>query len=377
MVKIKNIAQVNQRLRKAVLDKEKIVLYGDADLDGASSVVILEETLREINAESISVYFPDRVNEGYGLNIKALDYLSSEGKFLLIILDSGITSFKEVEEARCRGIETIIIDHHQPLEEMPPASLIINVKQKNDKYPFKNFANAGLVFKLAQEILGQDFPQKKSFLELTALATIADMMEQKQDNKIFIKKGLESLENTQRTSLRVLLDYVGQDLETREKAQRMISILNASDVVNHRIEIYDFLICQDVKKIQRTIENLVKKNIKRKENIEKITEKAMIKANKHQNFVFQASSQWDASLLGAVASRISSETKKTTFIFNKGKKESRGAVRAGPEVNVVDVMQKYSFLLENFGGHPPAAGLLIENSNLKKFEQELIRFFEK
>jgi len=375
MVKIKNIEKVAQRLKKNC--HERVVLYGDADIDGACSVIILEETLKKIGFKEISVYFPDRVKEGYGLNLKALDYLNSLESFLLIILDSGITSFSEVKEASKRGIETIIIDHHQPLDEMPLASLIINVKQKKDKYPFKNFANAGLVFKLAEEILGRSFPERKNFLELAALATIADMMEQREDNKYLIKKGLESLENTQRIGLKVLKSFFDPNLMIREKAQKMISVLNSADVVDHRIEIYDLLITQDEKKALDISEKLLIKNNERHEKIKEITEQVMNLSHRYQNLVFESSEEWDESFLGSVASRVCSETNKTVFLFKKGKKDSRGAVRASSGVNAVDVMNNYSYLLDKFGGHPPAAGLTLKTNNLKKLEKELVKFFEK
>ena len=156
MKKIKNIEKTAERLIKAVRDKEKIILYGDADVDGTASVIILEETIKRLGGKVSQVYFPDREKEGYGLNFKALDFLSKKtgGNAILIIMDSGISNFKEADYARELGLELIIIDHHQPLNRLPNAAIIVNPKQKKDNYPFKDFSNTGIIFKFSEELLG-------------------------------------------------------------------------------------------------------------------------------------------------------------------------------------------------------------------------------
>ncbi len=377
MTKIKNIEKASQLLKEAVKQQENIILYGDSDLDGTCSVIILQETL---NYQNTYVYFPDRVNEGYGLNLNALNYLQEEisNNFLLVILDSGITNFKEIAEAEKRGIKVIIVDHHQPLKEMPKASLIVDPKQENDFYPFKNFANTGIVFRLAEEILQDSLSIEKrnSFLELTALATIADMMEQKQDNEFFIKKGLESLQETQRLGLKVLKKSFSQDLSIREKAQQIVTVLNAADVVNHKTISYNLLTCQDEDQAQQIVDNLISKSKEKQDKVNLVMDEIEKEIDVSEKIVFKVSDQWEASLLGTVASRICHKTKKPVFLLKKKDNVSRGTVRAPLNVNVVDVMEKYSNLLESFGGHPPAAGFIIKNINIEKFKDKLINHFE-
>ncbi len=379
--KVKNIDKAAERLKKAAENKEKIVLHGDSDLDGISSVVILKETLEGIKADVSFVYFPDRGGEeGHGLSFQAIDYLKKEikNKFLMVILDSGTTSFEQIKKAEDSGIEVIVVDHHQPFNNLPDASLIVNPKQIKDNYPFKNLANAGIVFKLAEEILGDEMSleKKDSFLELTALATISDMMEQEKDNKFFIEKGLKSLENTQRKSLKILKEAIKESSSIKETAQKMIALLNVGKVINYKTEGYDLLVSQNDKEIKKIIKSLIFRINEKYLRVEEIMKEIEAKGDFSENVVFEYSSQWETSLLGSVASKLYQKTKKTVFLLSVGKDKSKGAVRAPSNVNAVDVMLKNSDILEAFGGHPPAAGLTIKNENIEEFKKRLIEYFD-
>ena len=166
-------------------------------MDGTGSAVILKETIEYLKGEVSFVYFPDRSEEGYGLNDEALEFISQMGdKILLIVMDCGIANFDEALTAKRLGIELIIIDHHQPHSRLPEASIIVDPKQEGDNYPFKDFANAGLIFYLAEEMTGDLFSEiRDSLSEIAALSTIADMMKQEDDNKDIIEEGLKNLED--------------------------------------------------------------------------------------------------------------------------------------------------------------------------------------
>ena len=378
--KIKNIEEASERFKKAVNNKEKIVLYGDSDLDGIASVVILKETLEIIGADTPFIYFPNRFEEGHGLNLEALEFLKKElsNKFLLVLLDSGITSFKEIKKARENQIEVIIIDHHQPLGKVPEASLIVNPKQEGDNYFFKNLANVGVTFKLSEEILKEKMTEavRNNFLELTALATISDMMEQAYDNKFFIEKGIESLEKTKRKGLIFLKEKIKSN-SIKETSQRIINLLNVGDIIDHKAEGYNLLISQDEKEIKKIAEGLIVKSEEKKNKVNKIIDEIEEKEQYSNNFIFEYNSNWETSLLGTVASRLCQKTGKTIFLLGKGNKTIRGAVRASDGVNSVDVMSKYSNLLESFGGHPPAAGFKIKKENIEEFKNNLKDYFQK
>jgi len=207
-MEIKNIDKAAKRIIKAVKNKERIVIYGDSDLDGAASVIILEETIKNLGGAAACIYFPDRETEGYGLNKKALSFLKKFSPGLLVMVDCGISNFEEIELAEKIGFETVVVDHHEVLEKLPKASIIVDPKQKGDKYPFKLFAAAGIVFKLSQEALGKKMTEsvEQNFLELAALATIADMMPQKADNLDITEKGSKMIPRDINVLLKLLMD---------------------------------------------------------------------------------------------------------------------------------------------------------------------------
>ncbi len=207
-MEIKNLKKAANRIIKAVRSKENIIIYGDADLDGVASVIILKESIKSLGGEITAVYFPDREREGYGISESALDYLKKHAPALFIALDCGIGNFKEVKIAKKLGFETIIIDHHEILDKLPDASIIVDPKQKGDKYPFKQFSNAGLAFKLAELFFEEKISEnlRKDFLELTALATIADMMPRTGENDIIINDGLNSIRSSWRPGIQALFE---------------------------------------------------------------------------------------------------------------------------------------------------------------------------
>jgi len=387
-VEIKNLKKVADRILKAIKSKEKIILYGDSDLDGITSVVILEETINNLGGEIASIYFSNREDDGYGINKKSLDVLKNIAPALIIALDLGIGNFEEVKLAKKLGFEVIIIDHHEILDKIPDASIIVDPKQKEDKYPFKKFANVGIVFKLSQILLGKNFSEnlKSSFLELTALGTIADMMPETDENESFIREGLQSLENTFRPGLKaffeVFKDSPGKDIfgnSTRFIAQRIISVLNAGERVDHSNETYLLLTSPLTETVKDLVETLLEKNRQKQERIKEIIEEVEEKIlNKPEEpIIFEGYSFWPLVLAGTVASRICQRYEKPVFIFKKGKEESCGSVRNPKNVNSVEVMQSCSDLLINFGGHPQASGFRIKNENLKKFKECLIKYFKK
>ena len=212
-MEIKNLDKVAERIKRAIRKREKIVLFGDADPDGISSVIILKESTKNLGGEVSTIYFPNREIEGYGLNEDALKFLQKEAPALLFLLDCGIGNFNEIEKAKEMNFEVIVIDHHEILGKLPKASIIVDPKQEGDNYPFKALATAGILYKLSEILLAKSASQalRESFLELVAIATLADMMPKEEDNKIFIEKGLRALENTFRPGLRVFLENEKED----------------------------------------------------------------------------------------------------------------------------------------------------------------------
>ena len=382
-MEIKNLKKAAERIIKAIKNQEKIIIYGDADLDGASSVIILEESVKNLGGKVSAIYFPNRESEGYGINEKALDSLKKFSPALLIALDCGIGNFKEIKLAKELGFEVIIIDHHEVLEKLPGAEIVVDPKQKGDKYDFKELSATGIVFKLSQLLFENNFNYslQQNFFELAALATIADMMLQEAENKVIIEKGLASLENSWRPGIKAFFEteFIKDCGNLNQKVSKIISILNVREVENNLPSNYRLLTISSIKDAKIMIERLIEKNILRKQKINEILEevKERITKKTESPLVFEGDSLWELSFLSPVASIICHEYQKPAFIYKIGKKESQGTVRVPKGLNGVEAMKASERILETFGGHAPAAGFRIKNENLEKFKENLIKYFEK
>jgi len=369
-MEIKNLKKAGERILKAIENKEKILIYGDADLDGVCSAIILKETIQSLGGKIKEIYFPDREREGYGISEIALENLKKYAPALLIALDCGISNFKEVKIAKEIGLEVIIIDHHEVLDELPKADIIVDPKQKGDNYPFKNLATVGIVFKLSQEILKEKLSEamRQNFLELVALATLADMMPQERENKLMTDEGLELMKNSFRPAFRVFPLF----FKIPQEIHKIISILNVRDMENNFPASFRLLTSKDENEAKLLFEKLIEKGKERKEEIKKMIEEIESQVSKEDPIIFYGSKNFQFSLIPAVASQICQNFKKPTFIFKIGEKESQGTVRSPPEINSVELMKKCKDLLISFGGHPQASGFRIKNENLEKFKKCLI-----
>ncbi|MBI3337195.1 MAG: DHH family phosphoesterase [Candidatus Staskawiczbacteria bacterium] len=380
--KIKNLEKVAERIKKAVLNKERIILYGDSDLDGISSVVILEETIKNLGGEISAVFFPDREVDGYGVNAKALDILKDKAPALFITLDLGIGNVKEVEIAKKLGFEVIIIDHHETLNGIPDTPLIIDPKQKDDNYSFKGLANVGVTFRLCEEILGDKISEnlRNSLLELAALGTISDMVPQTDENQKIIEEGLRSLKNTFRPALRAFLDILGEGYVFQGALQKIISALNAAESINYKNDSYLLLTSPSIDKCREIVQDLIDKTNYKQQKIKEITQEVerRITQKSQSPIIFQGDQAWKLTLAGSVASIIAQRYEKPTFIFKKGDTESCGSVRSLKEgYNSVDAMKTCEDFLITYGGHAKASGFRLKNENLEKFEKYLEEYFKK
>ena len=391
--KLKNLSKAALRIKEAIKNGEKMVIYADSDMDGVSSAIIVKESICNVSYSilekdqklpQVSFYFPNRKTEGYGLNSTAVDFLNDKfGKdpLLLITLDCGITNYEEVKKARSFGFSVMIVDHHQVVDgKMPKANIIVDPNQKGDR-SFNKFANAGLAFRLAEELLGGSMSQclRRSFLELAALATIADMMPEIEDNSEIIVEGLSDIEHSQRPGVKVFFEiFNAKDFSSRrDLISKIISVMNVASVRDdHQHDSYFLLTTGDQQQARLMADLLLEKSIRHHEEIKGLEEEVkFILINKASPIVFEGSKNWDIELLGAVASRILNQTNKPVFLYTMREETSRGSVRAPKGMDVVKAMAACADLLEMFGGHPPAAGFTVKNENLEKFKESLIEYF--
>ncbi len=382
-MKIKNLTKAANRIKKAIAQNERIILYGDADLDGVTAVLIADEAIKSLGGRVVAYYFPEREKEGYGVTRKALERLKQHAPGLLITFDLGISNFEEIPLAKELGFSVIVVDHHKSLGKLPKADIIVDPKQPGDKYPFKEFAACGLSLELAKALLGRKMSDTlyQSMVELAAVGTIADMMVREQDNVQIIQEGLDALPYSWRPGIRAFLesDIFGDDASLEQKVQQMIAILNVRDTKNRRPGAFRLLSCPSLPKAKRMIDDFVEKHKLRREQVDSATDEIRMRIfhKKSDPLVFEGDAAIEYMLLGALASIISQETQKPAFIYTKNKTTLLGSVRAPSGYDTVEAMQACREFLDTYGGHPQASGFQTTADKEEDLRACLTQYFTK
>lgn len=381
MAEIKNLKKVASRFKVAAKKQEKIIVYSDSDMDGVASAIILKDALKNIGANVADICFPDRESEGYGITKTSLKSLKKTAPAILVSLDCGIGSVEEVDIAKKMGFEVIIIDHHEILDKMPKADIIVDPKQKGDKYPFKQLANAGLVFKLSEVMLKNKINDnlRQDFMLLSAMATIADMMPKKEDNELIITEGITYLESSWRPGIKALLENIDSSLNLMDKVYKMNSYLNIRDVENKMPGSFRLLTSPSEEEARELAQKLIEKADEKKRKVKDIVDevKSTVRVKVSEPIIFEGSSSWELVLLGIAASLLVKEFKKPVFLYKKMKDESHGSVRASEGFNSVEAMKGFAKKLITYGGHPPASGFRVKNKHLEEFKESIINYSEK
>jgi single-stranded-DNA-specific exonuclease len=268
------------------------------------------------------------------------------------------------------------VDHHEILDKVPRAEIVVDPKQKGDKSA-KNLANVGIAFKLVEVLLGDNMTDnlRKNFLELVALGTIADMMPKVDENEVFITEGLRNLEMTWRPGLRAFFEIplIENIPAVGQKVARIISVLNVRDVQDRRPASFRLLTMKSVEDSKELIKKFLEKHNLRREIAEKICAEIENRISGKGKIIFEGDTSWDYTVISTVASVLSQKYKKLTFIYKKLQSESQGTVRSIKGIDSVALMKSCKKLLITYGGHPMAAGFRIKNENLEKFKQCLIK----
>jgi single-stranded-DNA-specific exonuclease len=374
-----DISQAVSRVYKAVLAREKIAVYGDFDVDGVTAIVILVEGLSRLGAEIIP-YIPDRINEGHGLKISALEKLHAQGVSLVITVDCGVTDLKEVKQAQDMGMDMIITDHHMPLRSLPRAVAVIDPKRKDSVYPFLDLAGAGVAFKLLQALFHKDSREKwlTRLLDLVVLATVTDLVTLVGENRYLVKEGLRELNNTSRVGIQEMVKLAG--LKPGELGAEDISWvlgprLNAAGRMNNASTSYQLLTTQSSEEARLLALELDEKNTERqkltKEVLNRVKEK--LAAKLHLPVLIEGDESYSIGVIGLVASKLVDEFYKPAIIINLGPELCQGSCRSIAEFDIVSVLAECHDLLTAFGGHPLAAGFTVARRNLAQLEQRLVK----
>lgn len=365
------------RINEAIENEEKILVYGDYDADGITSTVLLVETLISMGA-NVSSYIPNRFEEGYGPNKEAFTKIIDSGITLIITVDNGIAGVEEVDLANELGCDVIVTDHHKIQDTIPNAYAIIHPEHPEGNYPFKKLAGVGVAFKLAHALL-EIFPD--FLLDLVAIGTIADMVSITDENRIFVKQGLELINEDPRIGLKMLLELSGIDTKIDEQTVGFYIApkLNSIGRMDSAKLGLTFLMAEESVTARALAEQIEQYNIQRKQVTEDIVKDVISKvenSEKKQKNVIMVSGEYHEGVLGIVASNIVEKYQKPVFIMNEKEGVLKGSARSIFDFNIYVAMNKISDLFLAFGGHTLAAGFSFEKSNFEKIEEFLDNEFE-
>lgn len=374
---IHDMQKAVDRINEAIENEEKILVYGDYDADGITSTVLLVETLISMGA-NVSSYIPNRFEEGYGPNKEAFTKIINLGITLIITVDNGIAGVEEVDLANELGCDVIVTDHHKIQDTIPNAYAIIHPEHPEGNYPFKKLAGVGVAFKLAHALL-EIFPD--FLLDLVAIGTIADMVSITDENRIFVKQGLELINEDPRIGLKMLLELSGIDTKIDEQTVGFYIApkLNSIGRMDSAKLGLTFLMAEDPVTARALAEQIEQYNIQRKQVTEDIVKDVISKienSDKKQKNVIMVSGEYHEGVLGIVASNIVEKYQKPVFIMNEKEGILKGSARSIFDFNIYVAMNKISDLFLAFGGHTLAAGFSFEQSNFEKIEDFLDKEFE-
>lgn len=377
---MKDMQLAVERIIDAIAQEEKILVYGDYDVDGTTSVAIMYDFLTKIyDKDQLEFYIPNRYREGYGLSSQGIAYAAEKGFSLLITLDCGIKSVALIAEAKAMGIDTIVCDHHLPGAELPPAIAILNAKQQDCPYPYKELCGCGVGFKLIQALsasLGLEEDEYLPYLELVATAIAADIVPITGENRILAYHGIKQVNAHPSTGIKALIELSGSGKEiTIGSLSFMIGPrINAAGRMDDAKKAVSLFIEKDPEQAKLIALVLQTDNNSRREADAQITEEAiqMLLADpslqsKKSTVVFDAG--WHKGVIGIVASRLLEKYYRPTIVITKSGDVLAGSARSIPGFNIHDGLEYCSDLLLGFGGHYYAAGMTLMPDQLERFQQ--------
>ena len=360
------------RIIKAVNNKEKIMIYGDYDADGITSVSVLKKYLNQIVLET-GEYIPNRLSEGYGLKIYNMGYK------LMVTVDCGISGLEEVEYANTLGIETIITDHHEPAEQLPNAIAVIDAKRKDNIYPFNQLAGVGVVFKLIQAIsikLNLDPKEYLKYLDLVCIGTISDIVPLVDENRVIAKLGLKLIEQTQNIGLRTLLNIANfKKIDSNAISFGVAPRINACGRMGAQEEALKLFLTEDKQEALKIAKNLVKFNQERQNTEKQIFEDVIqeIEKNndKEKKCIVLAKENWHHGIIGIVSSKVTEMYYKPSILICLEGDMGKGSGRSVPGFDLYNALSKCNNYIEKFGGHSMAIGISIKKENFEKLKAEI------
>lgn len=365
------------RVIQAINNNEKIMIYGDYDVDGITSISVLQKFLEEREVE-VESYIPNRLEEGYGLNKQAIKDIYDKGYRLMITVDCGISATEEVEYANSLGMTVIITDHHEPLEQLPKALAVIDAKRKDNTYPFNQLAGVGVVFKFIQALgikLGLEEKEWLKYLDLVCVGTISDIVPLVDENRVIAKLGLKLVNVTKNLGLKCLLESAGyKKIDSSTISFGIAPRVNACGRMGHETEALDIFLSDDINKVKQLSDKLNEYNKIRQETEKSIVDKALAMIEENEEYkkssIVLGSKGWHHGVIGIVSSKITEMYFKPSILLSFEEGIAKGSGRSVPGFDLHEALCKCSKYLEKYGGHGMAVGLTLQQENFENFKQE-------
>lgn len=380
---LKGIDAALERIRKAIANDEKILIWGDYDVDGTTGTTLLRKALISLGART-SYHIPNRFTEGYGLNIDYLAKAKADGVGLVITVDCGVRAFDPLIWARDNGLDVIVTDHHlsDPERGVPPAVAVVNPNQEGCTYPDKQLAGVGVALKIAQALIGDGghAEQMNEFLEIAAIGTVADVMKLTGENRSIVSLGLRQLSRSRNPGLRALMEISDctSEMTSLHIGFRIAPRINAAgrmDVARHVVELLE---SPDVASARKYAGILDSRNRERQRMQQEITERALLEAVQlaDQHFVVVGGEGWHKGVIGLAASKIAEKLNKPTIVLSIENGIAHGSARTVGGFHVLDAMTECADVFLQFGGHAAAAGMQLESGRLDELRARLNSFTE-
>lgn len=380
---LKDMSAALARIAVAVAAHEQVAVYGDYDIDGITATAVLCEGLRAQGLDPIP-YIPDRFEEGYGINQEALSALIQRGVTLVISVDCGITSVAEVAWAREHGLDVIVTDHHAVPPEIPAAVAVINPKQPDDMYPFKELAGVGVAFKLVQALAKQTGRpaggQEKWLLDLVAFGTVCDVVSLTGENRALVYFGLKVMARSRRVGLRALAAVAGVDL-ANIRAHHLGFMLgprmNAAGRLEHAAKSLELMQLDDWERAEQIAAELDQLNTRRRSDQQQIVESALRQAaDRHDDVLVLADPDWSHGIVGIAASKVAEEVRKPVLVAQIMGETTKGSARSVPGFDIIAALRAQPGLFTKFGGHAFAAGFTLPTERLPLLQRHLNEYWQ-
>ena len=371
------------RILKAIDNNEKIIIYGDYDADGITSITVLKSFLEERGLE-VDSYIPNRLDEGYGLNKEAIKKVFDDGHRLMITVDCGISGIDEVDYANSLGMEVLITDHHEPAQTLPNALAVVDAKRKDNEYPFNQLAGVGVVFKLIQAIsikLNLEEKEYLKYLDIVCIGTISDIVPLVDENRVIAKLGLMLVNQTRNIGLKALLEVVGfKSIDSGTISFGVAPRINACGRMGHEQIALDLFLAKDYETAKKLAIKLNEYNTERQSIEKRIFDEAKEKIENEENnnaCIIVGGEGWHHGIIGIVASKVTDMYFKPSILICFENNIGKGSGRSIPGFDLHEALMNCSAELEKFGGHAMAVGVTVAKDKFNEFKTKLEEYAKK